>query len=154
MHRSPVACRQLASRARRHVQENGAAVRGVVDPAGARVVAEQFIAACTTGDLQALLKVLDPEVAGQTNSGGAVPAPHVRIVGRAEVARRLLAFLGAWQVTLVPMPVNAAPGAIAMKDGEVLAALTLDINDGVITEIRAVANPAKLGYVRSVLAGG
>jgi RNA polymerase sigma-70 factor (ECF subfamily) len=153
MHRSSVACRQLASRARRHVQKEGAAVRGIVDPVGARRVAEQFIAAAASGDLQALLEVLDPEAAGQTDTGGAVPAPRVRIVGREKVGRLLLAWLSAWEVTLVPMPVNAAPGAIAMMDGEIIGAITLDISDGVITEIRAVANPAKLSYVKAVLAG-
>jgi RNA polymerase sigma-70 factor (ECF subfamily) len=154
MHRSAVACRQLASRARRHVQKEGASVRGVVDPVGARRVAEQFLAAAATGDLQALLEVLDPEAAGETDSGGMVPGPRVRIVGRRRVAELLLAWLGGWGVTLVPMPVNAAPGAVAMVDGEVIAALTLDIRDGLITEIRAVSNPAKLGYVKSVLTGG
>jgi RNA polymerase sigma-70 factor (ECF subfamily) len=135
------------------VHAEGGDVQAEIDPVETRRVAERFLAACATGDLEQLLAVLDPEVAGQTDSGGAVPAPRMRIVGRERVAQLLLAWLEGWQVTLVSMPVNTAPGALALVDGQVVAALALTIGNGVITEIHAVANPDKLEYVKSMLAG-
>ena len=153
MKKTPVAARQLASRARRHVQTEGGSLRAEVDPVEARRVTDQFIAAANTGNLHALLEVLDPEAAGWTDSGGRVPAPRIVLVGAAKVAKRLLAFLPAFGVTLIPMPVNAGPGAIALSNGEVIAALTIVIDDGRITAIQACANPEKLSYVKSVLAG-
>ncbi|MFN2581166.1 MAG: RNA polymerase sigma factor SigJ [Candidatus Dormibacteria bacterium] len=152
MKKTPVAARQLASRARRHVQTEGGNLRADVDPAEARRVTDKFIAAAMTGNLHALLAVLDPEAAGWTDSGGFVPAPRDAVVGREKVAKRFLQFLEAFGVTLVPMPVNAGPGALALQNGDVIAALTIVISDGLITAIQACANPEKLTYVKTVLA--
>src|SRR5919197_2598110 len=63
--RSPAACRQLASRARRHVQAETGPARFTVAPAEQRLVAERFIAACAGGDLEALMQLLDPDVIGE-----------------------------------------------------------------------------------------
>src|SRR5207302_5798154 len=68
--RSPAACRQLASRARRHIQEEAGPDRFDPDPVAQRRVAERFVAAANSGDLDALLAVLDPDVVGETDSGG------------------------------------------------------------------------------------
>lgn len=153
MGRSAVACRQLASRARRHVHAEGQSVRIKVDPVAARRVAERFLSAAATGDLEALLAVLDPEAAGETDSGGMLPgAPRTRVIGRVKVAQLLLRWIADFGVTLIPMPVNASPGAIAMMGGEVTAALAMTIQGDVITEIHSVANPIKLAYVKSLLA--
>ena len=151
MHKTPAACRQLASRARRHVQDEDVNLRGAIDPVEARRVADRFIAAANTGNMHALLEVLDPEAAGWTDSGGLVPAPRDRIVGRQRVVDRLLRFLHTFRVTLEPMPVNAAPGAIARQDGEIIAALTFEFSDGVIKAIHSVANPEKLTHVKAAL---
>ena len=153
MERSSAACRQLASRARRHVQDEDVSLRGAIDPVEARRVADHFINAANTGNMDALLEVLDPEAAGWTDSGGLVPAPRERIVGRQKVVDRLLRFLSVFNVRLEAMPVNAAPGAIALQDGEIIAALTFEFSDGLIKSIHSVANPEKLGYVKAMLAG-
>src|SRR5215469_3937012 len=100
MGKTPAACRQLASRARRHVQAEDVSLRGVIDPVEARRVADRFINAANTGNMRALLEVLDPEAAGWTDSGGFVPAPRDRVVGRERVVERLLWFLGTFDVTL------------------------------------------------------
>src|SRR5438067_5124362 len=62
--RSPAACRQLASRARRVVGDAAAHSRFVVESAEQRRVTDQFMAACATGDLDGLLAVLDPDIDG------------------------------------------------------------------------------------------
>ena len=149
--RTPAACRQLASRARQHVQNEGATLRASIDPEEARRVTDRFIAAASSGNLGALLEVLDPEAAGWTDSGGFVPAPRDRVVGASNVAQRLLWWLKAFGVTLLPMPVNGGPGAIAIQEGDVMAAIAIDIADGRITALHSVANPEKLAYVRAAL---
>jgi RNA polymerase sigma-70 factor (ECF subfamily) len=151
MMRTPVACRQLASRGRRQVLEEGAGMRGRVDPVESRRVTERFIAAASSGNLEALLEVLDPEAAGWTDTGGLLPGPRHPLVGRQKVAVGLLGWLRSSGATLVSMPVNAEPGAIVVQQGEVTAALALTFEGGLITHIRCVANPGKLTYVRAVL---
>jgi RNA polymerase sigma-70 factor (ECF subfamily) len=151
MGRSPAACRQLASRARRQVHAERAAGRFDVEPATASRVVAQFINAAATGDVEALLAVLDPEVSGETDSGGVLPAPRRRIVGRDLVLRTLLDWVRGWDVRFVSAPVNAAPGALAYVDGVLIAALSFTVEHDVITHVHSVANPAKLGHVRRAL---
>ncbi|MGC4190088.1 MAG: hypothetical protein QM589_02480, partial [Thermomicrobiales bacterium] len=118
--------------------------------AHARVV-DRFLAAAGDGDLDALLVVLDPQVAGHTDSGGFVPAPLHRIVGRDRVASQFLRFLRGFDATLVSMPVNAEPGVLVFQAGRLLGVIAFEIRDHVIVQIHAIANPRKLGYVASML---
>ena len=152
--RSPAACRQLASRARRHIGSETSPARFEVDPVVLHRVAERFIGAASSGDLDALLEVLDPDVVGWTDTGSRGGAPREAIAGRLRVAKTLLAFLRNWKVTLRPMAVNGEPGAIAYAGGEVLAVLAFETRAGLITRIHAIAAPEKLAYVRSRLGAG
>jgi RNA polymerase sigma-70 factor (ECF subfamily) len=152
--RTPAACRQLASRARRHVREETSPARFRVDPDEAHRVAERFVAAAANGDLSGLMQVLDPDVVGHTDSGGFVPAPRRPVAGREQVATRFLRFLADHRVTLVPMPVNGEPGALAYQDGRLLAVIALSVRDGLIAHIHAIANPYKLAYAASLLEAG
>jgi RNA polymerase sigma-70 factor, ECF subfamily len=149
--RSPAASRQLASRARRRVQAETTPARFQVDPADLSRVADRFIAAASSGDLDALMQVLDPNVVGHTDSGGLVPAPRRLFTGRRLIAERFLRFLRGRRVTLAPMPVNGEPGVLAYQDGRLLAVIALEVRDGLVTHIHAIANPHKLAYVSSVL---
>jgi RNA polymerase sigma-70 factor (ECF subfamily) len=149
--RSPAACRQLASRARRRVRAEPTPGRARVDPAELTRVADRFVAAASGGDLAALLRVLDPDVVGHTDSGGLVPAPRQPIVGHERVAATLLTFLRASRVTLASMPVNGEPGVLAYQDGRLVAVIALEARDGLITHLHAIANPQKLAYVSSIL---
>jgi RNA polymerase sigma-70 factor (ECF subfamily) len=149
--RTPAACRQLASRARRHVRAETSPARFHVDSADLARVADRFIAAASSGDLEALMQVLDPNVVGHTDSGGVVPAPLGPAVGRRHVAQRFLGFLRAFRVTLVPMPVNGEPGALAYQDDRLMAVISLSIRDGLVDQIHAIANPYKLAYAASLL---
>jgi RNA polymerase sigma-70 factor (ECF subfamily) len=149
--RTPAACRQLASRARRHVQSETSPARFRVDPADLSRVADRFIAAAAEGDLEALMQVLDPNVAGHADSGGFVPGPRQPTVGRENVARRFLQFVEAYRIALVPMPVNGEPGVLAFQDGYLGAVIALAYRDGLIAHIHAVSNPYKLAYAASVI---
>jgi RNA polymerase sigma-70 factor (ECF subfamily) len=147
--RSPAACRQLASRARRRVQSEMSPARFEVDRAELGVIVERFIRASNDGDLEALFEVLDPEVAGWTDTGGIAPAPREAITGRDRVANRLLLFLRQWNVELQAMPVNGEPGAASYVGKDLIAVLAFEVRDGRITKIHSVANPDKLRHYRS-----
>jgi len=142
--RTPAACRQLASRARRTVRAEGSRTRFVVEPAEQRRVTEQFIAACAGGDLDGLLALLDPGVAGEADVGGRI---GIRIVtGRDPVAAGLLQFFGPKSsTTLLSLP-SAGPRAciVAVRDGRVVTLATLTIRDGRVAHIDSLADPARL----------
>ena len=150
--RSPAACRKLASRGRRRIQAETPPTRFDVDPAAQRLVAERFVAACNSGDLKALMEVLDPDVIGETDTGGLIiGAPLRPISGRLRVAKVLLKTLGGRDITLAPIPVNGEPGAIVLRDGHLLSVVALTASEGLIHHIHAIANPYKLEYVKALL---
>jgi RNA polymerase sigma-70 factor (ECF subfamily) len=146
--RSPVAVRQLASRARQHVQARRP--RFEVNPAERDRVARAFLAACAGADLEGLLAVLDPEVVLRSDGGGKVPsAPHP-IGGALRVARAVVGLLG-----LVPpgaaahwMRVNGTLGLVYQLEGRPFAAVSLDVADGRVVGVNLVVNPDKLQHLR------
>jgi RNA polymerase sigma-70 factor (ECF subfamily) len=148
--RSPAACRQLASRARRRVREEAGATRFETSPEEQRRVIDAFIAACSAGDVEALLPLLDPVVAGWADLGGIAAA--VQSVGREAVARRVMQFFGGSTGTsLVSSRVNGEPGIVALRSGSVIAVISLTILGGAITRIFTVVDPEKLTGARRVL---
>jgi len=139
--RTPAACRQLASRARRAVRSGDrpgdpeAAAPGG-DAERRRVVAERFVAACDGGDLDALMAVLDPAVDGEAILLG--HGPLLAAAGRAEVAQRLLALFGPGSARrLMALPLGDAGGAIAydVTRGRVVAVVRLDEAAGLVRHI-------------------
>ena len=143
--RSPAACRQLASRARRHMQEETAPARFAVEAAEEREVVERFIAACAGGDLEDLLAVLDPDVAGHAEIG---IIAHVDVEGRENVAPRVLALFGPQTgSTLVSVPINGEPGILAFRNSRPFALMVLRTNDGLVDHISSVADPRQLAYL-------
>lgn len=149
--RSPAACRQLASRARRHVRADVGVGRFTVETADQRRVVERFMAACSTGDLDGLLAVLDPDVSGQADLGGTIGLlPPV--VGHIAVAHGALRYLGlASSTTLLSMPMGAETGVVAFRDGRLYAAVTLTVRDGLVHHIHTVVDPVKLADVATAL---
>jgi RNA polymerase sigma-70 factor, ECF subfamily len=148
--RTPAACRQLASRARRTLRAEGGRTRFVVEPAEQREVTERFIAACAGGNLDDLLTLLDPDVAGEADVGGRI---GVRIVtGRGAVAAGLLQFLGPNSATtLLSLPVGGQAGVVALRDGRAVTIVTLTVRDGRVAHIDAVADLAKLAPLSAAL---
>jgi RNA polymerase sigma-70 factor, ECF subfamily len=136
--RSPAATRQLASRARRRVR--GRAGVADVDLVASRKVVDAFLAASRTGNFDALLALLDPDVVFRhdVTSVPAGASPEVRgatsvarlFSGRAQGARRAL--------------VNGAVGIVVAQHGHLFLVFNLTITHGKIVEITVVTDPARL----------
>ena len=140
--RSAAATRQLATRARRHVREH--APRFDSDPAEQERLVAAFRVACETGDLDGLARLLDENVVFRTDGGGVVTAAREPIVGRERVLRAVAGALRAAPDLLArPAAVNGQPGLIARYQGRAIV-FAFVVNDGRITHIDVVANPAKL----------
>jgi RNA polymerase sigma-70 factor, ECF subfamily len=148
--RSAAACRQLASRARRVIDQAGAG-RFRVESAEQRQVTEEFIAACSTGDLDRLLAILDPDVPGEADLGSGV----IRSGAGAEtVAPLLLHFLGPdASTTLLSLQLGDGAGVVALRDRRIIAVVTLTVRDGLVHHIDALVDPVKLAPIVNVLGG-
>lgn len=150
--RSPAACRQLASRARRWLQEQAGAARFRSDPTEQRQVVDAFIDACASGEVAALLPLLDPSVAGWADVGEDVPSAREPTVGAQAVAEGVLRFLRpASGTTLMARTVNGDAGVVALRRGRAFAVLALDVTDGRITELYAQVDPRKLTRLHQAL---
>jgi RNA polymerase sigma-70 factor, ECF subfamily len=150
--RSEQACRQLAVRARRHMDEGRP--RFEADRREREELAERFFDAFREGDIDSLQELLAADVQLVGDGGGKAPALARSIIGSQKVAR-VLASIFPWLirigVRLEPREVNGQPGAICRdRDSKVLVALTLDVLDGQIQTIRSVSNPDKLGHLGPV----
>src|SRR6476661_3011515 len=138
--RTPTAARQLASRARRRVQ--GAPVEPDVDLAGQRAVVEAFIKASRSGDLGALVAVLDPYVVIRADYGrGARATSEVRgaeaVAGQAMLFRRFAE--GAR-----PAVVNGAAGVVVFTGDRPYAVIGITVGSGRIVAIDILADPDRL----------
>jgi RNA polymerase sigma-70 factor (ECF subfamily) len=150
--RSEAACRQLAVRARRHM--DAGRPRFEADRREREKLAARFFEALREGDVDGLRELLAADVQLAGDSGGKAPALARAIIG-AENAARVLTSIFPWlvriDVTLEPREVNGQPGAIFRdRDSKVLFTLALDLLDGQIQTIRAVSNPDKLGQLGPV----
>jgi RNA polymerase sigma-70 factor (ECF subfamily) len=153
--RSEPACRQLAVRARRHMDEGRP--RFEADRREREELAGRFFGAIREGDVDGLRELLAADVQIIADGGGKAPTLARSIIG-AEKVGRVLVSIFPWlvriDVTLEPRQVNGQPGAIFRdRDGKVLSTLTLDVLDGQIQTIRSVSNPEKLGHLGPVADG-
>ncbi|MDT0445010.1 RNA polymerase sigma factor SigJ [Streptomyces johnsoniae] len=144
--RSPAAVRQLASRARRQV-EDGRPRRPVTE-AQQRELVDAFLAACQGGDLPGLIALLDRDIVLRGDGGGkAVTLQHVER-GVARVAPMMLARAReGGPLDIVLTQVNGAPGLVfRSSDGE-RSVMAFTVDAGLITAIDIVRNPDKLARV-------
>ncbi len=150
--RSEAACRQLAVRARRHM--DAGRPRFEADRRERDELAARFFDAFREGDVDGLRELLAADVQMVGDGGGKAPQFAKAIIGADHVARVLAAIIPPLVrigVVVEPHEVNGQPGAIFRdRDGQVLNTLTLDILDGQIQTIRAVINPDKLGHLGRV----
>lgn len=148
--RTPEAVRQLAHRAREHVQARRP--RFPTDPRLREQVTERFLAALLGGDLNAFLDLLAPEVTVWTDGGGKARMAGLRGVhARAKVARMLAAgsFHPRPGVDVTYRRVNGDRSVVLLTQGTPFAVLVLDIapEDGAVTGVYAITNPDKLTHV-------
>ncbi|UAK34133.1 RNA polymerase sigma-70 factor [Nocardia asteroides] len=150
--RSEAACRQLAVRARRHMDTGRP--RFEADRTEREKLAGRFLDAFRDGDVDGLTALLAADVQMVGDGGGKAPQWADRFVGAENVARALAALFPLFArigAHVEPHQVNGQPGAIFRdRDGKVLNTWALDILDGQIQTIRTVNNPDKLGHVGPV----
>ena len=143
LERSPVATRQLASRARRRVQ--GAAPPRRVDPVRQRRVVDAFLAALRHGDFDALVAVLDPEVLLRDDSAG-LPGGAATMRGAHAVGAYALRFSrGARFVR--PALVDGTPGLAIGPRRRLIGALGFSFDGDAITAIDMISDRARLRHV-------
>jgi RNA polymerase sigma-70 factor (TIGR02957 family) len=142
--------RQLASRARRHVQDGRA--RFDASEEEREKLAENFFAAVENGEFEGLETLLAEDVELHGDGGGIAPAIRHPIYGRVKAAQmmrnwgRLAERIGGFQIRRVV--VNGQPGAEFLdSDGRLINVMALDIADGQIQTIRSIVNPEKLGHL-------
>lgn len=145
--RTPASVRQLAHRARSHVQARRP--RYEVDPAVHRQVTERFMAAIAGEDIDTLLELMSPEVVLTCDGGGIGPAAGPRPMHGPERIAALLVhrrFVRSTGLAIEFRPVNGSPSALMIRGGHVVGVLMLDLApDGdQIAAVYAVTNPEKL----------
>ena len=147
--RSEAACRQLAARARRHM--DAGRPRFEADRRERGDLAARFFDALRDGDIDGLRELLAADVEMVADGGGKAPALARSVFGADNVARVLASvfpLLIKIDARVEPRALNGQPGAIVRdRDGKVVGTLTLDVLGGRIQTIRSVANPDKLGHV-------
>jgi RNA polymerase sigma factor (sigma-70 family) len=140
--RTPAAARQLASRARRRVQ--GAVPEPDADIHTQRRVVDAFFAAARSGDFDALIAVLDPEVVLRADFG---PSPMSAVVrGAQSVAGRAIMFADPTR-TLTPAVVSGEPGAVVVVDDRLVSVMAFTVRDGRIIAIDALGDTDRLAHV-------
>ncbi len=145
--------RQLATRARRHLQERRP--RFEASREHGEELAARFFAAAEEGDLEGLEELLAHDVVLHGDGGGKAPAVKRAIHGRAKVACTLKAGLRAAArfggFTLRREEVNGQPGALVLdRHGRLIAVMILDVADGQIQAVSSIVNPDKLRHLGPV----
>ncbi|MET7287723.1 RNA polymerase sigma-70 factor [Streptomyces sp. NPDC005573] len=150
--RSEAACRQLAVRARRHMDEGRP--RFEADRRERAELAGRFFDAFKEGDVDGLRELLAADVHLLGDGGGKAPQLPGGVRGAERVARMLATMTTALTgigAAVEPHEVNGRPGAVLRdRDGKVIATWSLEFLDGRIRTIRSVLNPDKLGHLGPV----
>jgi RNA polymerase sigma-70 factor (TIGR02957 family) len=149
--------RQLATRARRHVEQRRPRFQSTRTQRDE--LAGRFFAAAEQGNLAGLEALLAHDVQLTGDGGGKVPALARSLRGRKRVARLLINWVGhvarAPGVSLRPVEVNGGPGALVLDPQQRLISVwALDIADGEITSISSIVNPDKLAHLGPLAESG
>jgi RNA polymerase sigma-70 factor (ECF subfamily) len=152
--KSEANCRQIFARARKRLAVSADAPLPPTRRAEGDELARRFFEVAAGGDLEELLGMLAPDVVLHGDGGGKAQAIGRSVDNPRQVAQLLVSGLrriAALGATLVPARVNGRPGAVAYDgQGRVLNVVALDIVDGAVRGIHAVANPDKLGHLGEV----
>jgi RNA polymerase sigma-70 factor, ECF subfamily len=140
--RTPAACRQLASSARRRIRAAQAPAAPAARQAG---LIRAFKAAWEAKDINALIGLLDPDATATADGGGLVSAAVHPIEGAEQIARAAIDLADmAANLTLLERMVNGQPGLVAQQDGVTVSVFAFDVAGDRIKHIWAVRNPEKL----------
>lgn len=157
--KSEVAVRQVAHRARAHVQARRPRF-APADPAQTARITSEFLTAAAGGDLQAMLAVLAPDVTWTADGGGKASAARKPIVGADKVARAFVGILRSGMrmpdVRMELSVCNSAPAVLFYAAGRLELVLTVEITGGLIRHFYAMRNPDKLaalGRTRAISRG-
>ncbi|GAA1568930.1 RNA polymerase sigma-70 factor [Actinomadura kijaniata] len=147
--KSPAAVRQIAHRARRHVETHRP--RQAASPSQTRAAVKALQRALEARDLQGLLDVLAPRVVLVSDGGGVKQAPLRPVIGAAKVARFHLGGSGKTEgaITCAPTVVNGNPALLVRLDGELEGVLAVQVEEARITGLYFVRNPQKLTHLGS-----
>ncbi len=145
--RSPAAVRQLASRARQHVESGRP--RFAPTRAEQHALVAAFSAACQEGDLERLVGLLDPDVVWRGDGGGKVTATLRELQGALKVAHGMLSIAQQTFRVAKIADVNGAPGLVLLGDDDVLSVVSFTVDGGRIAAIDIIRNPDKLTAVKS-----
>jgi RNA polymerase sigma-70 factor (ECF subfamily) len=153
--KSETNCRQLGSRARRHIADRQP--RFEASRQRRAELADRFFAACELGDLDGLVDLLASDVVMYGDGGGKGEAVKTPVRGRLRVGRFLLGLMRQArrrELVLRPAAVNGQPGAVVRTpDGQVIAVLALEIVAGRIQAVHSIVNPDKLGHLQLAATG-
>lgn len=140
--RTPAACRQLASSARRRVR---AAQVSAIPAAQQADLVRDFKRAWEARDIEALIGLLDPAVTAIADGGGQVSTVLRPIEGAAQVARYAVEIAG-WvpDLTILERMVNGRPGLVVQQGGVTVTVIAFDVAGSRIRRLWAVRNPDKL----------
>jgi RNA polymerase sigma-70 factor (ECF subfamily) len=142
--KSEANCRQLASRARRHVGERKPRFQA------SRELVRRFVEALHAGEVQPLVELLAADVRFEGDGGGKAPAIGRPLAGAEAVAKVLAGFSRVGRrrrVSVEPAEVNGGPGLVAYEDGRLIAVWAFEISGGAIEAIHGVVNPDKLAHL-------
>jgi RNA polymerase sigma-70 factor (ECF subfamily) len=150
--RSEDNCRQIAARARRHIEAGRP--RFEASRREREELARRFFAAIDQGDTEGLVGLLAADAVIYGDGGGKAPAVTVPVHGAERVARFLLGLARrgrAVGMVVTPAEINGHPGALILDPaGRLLGVLALDIADGRVQTVRSIVNPDKLGHLGPV----
>ncbi|AWZ03588.1 MULTISPECIES: RNA polymerase sigma factor SigJ [unclassified Streptomyces] len=140
--RTPAACRQLASSARRRVR---AARAPAAATAGQAVVVRHFKEAWEAKDIEALVSLLDPDATMTSDGGGLAGTVLHPVEGSERIAEYLIHIAEkAPGLTLLERTVNGGPGLVAQHAGVTVTVAAFSLAGDRVTRIWAVRNPEKL----------
>ncbi|HEX6527983.1 MAG TPA: RNA polymerase sigma factor SigI [Streptosporangiaceae bacterium] len=149
--KSILACRQLARRARQKVSDGYQTGPLNMDTAEHRRVTEEFIAACSTGDLDALVAVLAPDAWGAVDLGAESTRRPPVVTGGLTIARILMHH---WRgATFASLPVNGQPAVLAFTERRLDGVLVFTVDRDRINSVQVMGDPRKLGSLRAQLEG-
>jgi RNA polymerase sigma-70 factor, ECF subfamily len=141
-------CRQLARRARLKLEDGGLVPSETVDPEH-RLVTQAFIDACSGGNVDDLLQLLDPEVAGDVDLGPGDPMTGSINRGSGNVSVNFLRYFGG--STLVEVPAQPEPLLLAFDGRRLAGVISLEIRGARVIEIHVLADPVRLALLGSQL---